>query len=141
MSFNGLSRLCLPSSSPSVDCVEKAFFVKAGKVVQMFDQLIWGVLSPGPWLPVLRGSLADLPRQRLRQHAAKPSHPRPCPGLSEARGSGPRCPQGPVGLGVGLFLTFFLPQHLYAVSRLGIKAGVSSQGLGRDCTPPPKGGA
>lgn len=52
MSFNGLSRLCLPSSSPSVDCVEKAFFVKAGKVVQMFDQLIWGVLSPGPRLPV-----------------------------------------------------------------------------------------
>lgn len=56
MSFNGLSRLCLPSSSPSVDCVEKAFFVKAGKVVQMFDQLIWDVLSPGPQSPVLRES-------------------------------------------------------------------------------------
>lgn len=57
MSFNGLSRLCLPSSSPSVDCVEKAFFVKAGKVVQMFDQLIWGVLSPGP-------SVAGVVRER-----------------------------------------------------------------------------
>ena len=128
MSFNGLSRLCLPSSSPSVDCVEKAFFVKAGKVVQMFDQLIWGVLSPGPRLPVLRGS-CELRSGRLQQQVAKPCHPSPppFPSLSYPLGSLPRCLQGPVRFGVGWFRAFFPPQHLRDASRPRIKAGVCSQ--------------
>lgn len=137
MSFNGLSRLCLPSSSPSVDCVEKACFVKAGKVVQMFDQLIWGVLSPGPRLPVLRGSCRAAERTPpATSSKALPPFTPPFPSLSYPLGSLPRCLQGPVRFGVGWFLAFLPPQHLRDASGPRIKAAVSSQRPGQKRTPP-----
>lgn len=141
MSFNGLSPLCLPSSSPSVDCVEKAFFVKAGKVVQMFDQLIWGVLSPGPRLPVLRRNCrpAVQPPPATSSKAVPPSPPLPDP-LPPLWAPCPAACRGLLGLKLASFSPSFLPQHLYSVSRPGKEARASSQRPGQKWTPL-KGGA